>query len=135
VLSVICDATSPLRLQAPLSKPLFADLNEHVPARFIGALPVLTPSLRWVDDEKIYVVGSAAGLEIGPGALNLMGAQRAGQLVADDLQELMYKQPEKTEAKSKGRQNILRNAYLLLGVDSSGSELGSDSDEDGQGSS
>ena len=58
---------------APLSNPLFANLHAKIPARFIGTLPVLTPSLRWVETEKIFVVGAPGALEIGPGALNLMG--------------------------------------------------------------
>ena len=60
---------------APLSNPLFANLQAKIPARFVGALPVLTPSLRWVEAEKIFVVGAPGALEIGPGALNLMGGK------------------------------------------------------------
>ena len=60
--------------------------------------------------------------------------KRAGQLVADDLQDLMYARPKKVEV---GQQKMLRNAFSLLDIGSSSeseSESGSSSSS-GSGSS
>eukprot|EP00040_Diaphanoeca_grandis_P003507 m.25086 g.25086 ORF g.25086 m.25086 type:complete len:544 (-) comp14873_c1_seq1:8-1639(-) len=117
---------------SPQTNPLLSRVNQKFPGKFVGALPVLNESLRWNSEHRIYSVGASSALEVGPGALNLMGAQRAGQLVAEDLQHLMYESPSEkvnqksTDTKSKkksaqARTGMRNNAFAFLAIDSDGS--------------
>ena len=40
----------------------------------VGGLPVLTPTLRWVEGMELYVCGALSAMQIGPDAFNLAGA-------------------------------------------------------------
>lgn len=108
----------------PASTPLFENVRVDFPASFVGGFPELDQSLRWSDAENIFVVGCNAGLQLGPGALNLMGAMRSGQLVAEELHELMWKDTRKHQAK------LEYNVFSMLAVDDCFSETDESEDED-----
>jgi len=71
-------------------------LREHLPIETVSGLPVLKSDLSWKrpnndDNEpswkdilrrRLYVMGSLAGLELGPDALNLIGARHGAVRVA-----------------------------------------------------
>ena len=44
------------------------------PTPEVGGLPVLTPTLRWVEGMELYVCGALSAMQIGPDAFNLAGA-------------------------------------------------------------
>eukprot|EP00966_Prymnesium_polylepis_P177466 4109755-Prymnesium_polylepis.1 len=109
------------------NNPAHSALYQQVAAEF-GAptsdwFPRVDGSLRWVDGEDVFVVGANAVLELGPGALNLMGAMRGAKIVAEALRDLMWDAEDgQVSAKVHG------NMYALLGDGESDS--GNDSEED-----
>ena len=77
---------------SPTSSALFDQVCRHLPANLCNGFPTLTSSLRLNPNENVFVVGNNAMLELGPGALNLMGAMRGARLVADELSCMMWKE-------------------------------------------
>ena len=67
------------------SVPFVRDLLENCEAvPIIGGFPVLSTDLQW-GSLPVFVVGALAGLQLGPGALNLMGARHGADIVATKL--------------------------------------------------
>lgn len=75
---------------APALTPLFQQLERQFGLRVGSRLPLLDEDLRWMAGENVFVVGANAALELGPGALNLMGAMRGAKIVAEALREVMW---------------------------------------------
>uniref|UniRef100_A0A7S4AP57 L-ornithine N(5)-monooxygenase n=1 Tax=Pseudo-nitzschia australis TaxID=44445 RepID=A0A7S4AP57_9STRA len=86
----------------------FSRLREVLPVDVVGGLPVLTKDLSWgcpcpsssttANDEpewkrvarkRMWCIGSLAGLELGPDALNLVGARQGAVRVATSLRRDM----------------------------------------------
>ena len=114
----------------PSSTPLIQQIRSRIPANFVGGFPKLDASLRWSEDEDIFVVGCNAGLELGPGALNLMGAMRSARLVAEELHDFMWKgtQAHRTQLKAN-LFSILSQPDSEPEVDSCSSEVEPDGGE------
>mmetsp|Transcript_57964 Transcript_57964/g.141625 ORF Transcript_57964/g.141625 Transcript_57964/m.141625 type:complete len:604 (+) Transcript_57964:85-1896(+) len=88
--------------------PSFQDLVRDLPIDVVGGLPVLDPDLSWKrpssmdkDPEapwkgilrrRLHVMGCLAGLQLGPDALNLMGARHGAVRVAKAIRLEMTKQ-------------------------------------------
>jgi hypothetical protein len=65
--------------------PSIRDLLDNCEAvPIVGGFPVLTTELQW-GSLPVFVVGALAGLQLGPGALNLMGARHGADIVAAKL--------------------------------------------------
>lgn len=73
----------------PVIQPL---LCEH-PIHTKGGLPCLTHDLMWSDEVPCLVTGRFAGLRLGPGAANLMGARHGAERVAWTVERLLGKRP------------------------------------------
>lgn len=108
----------------PSSSPIFKEIRKNFPATFVGGFPQLDESLRWSENEDIFVVGCNAGLQLGPGALNLMGAMRSGILVAEELHDLMWKDTRAHKSQLES------NLYGMLEIDSCSSSESDDDDHD-----
>eukprot|EP00039_Didymoeca_costata_P014470 m.234096 g.234096 ORF g.234096 m.234096 type:complete len:581 (-) comp16032_c0_seq19:40-1782(-) len=105
------------------SSQLLQKLQNRIPTEFVSNFPVLDCSLRWTASEDIFVIGSYASMQLGPGALNLMGAMRGAQLVGEELHSKLWK-----DRRSKPSKTMEYNCYALLGVES---ESESELEEDG----
>lgn len=96
--------------------PLYLQVQKAFDAKIVAGLPVVNSSLRWVEDEKIFVIGANAMLEIGPGSGNLMGAMKGAKIIANELYDLVWTRPAGNMAKA-GR--MFTNPFSVL-VDSDG---------------
>ena len=110
---------------APLQLPLYQGIQAELGAPDIDGLPHVDESLRWAEGHDLFVLGANAVLELGPGALNLMGAMRGAKIVASELRDLMW-------ATTKGKSETPNaassaNMFSLLGMDDEESE-----DDDGE---
>ena len=112
---------------APGLTPLFKQVESEFGLPMLDRFPLLDDALSWMDGEDLYVVGANAVLELGPGALNLMGAMRGAKIVAEALRDLMWS--NKRSGAASAVQNL--NQFALLDTDGSGSdESGSESDSE-----
>ena len=112
----------------PLQSPLFQQVAAEFGAPTLDGFPLLNDSLRWVDDEDMFVLGANAMLELGPGALNLMGAMRGAKIVAEALRDVMWSTGKDGTVSSL----VDGNTYSVLGLDNDGgdrSDASSDEDE------
>lgn len=112
--------------------PLHTKIANRFPTQFEGNMPVLTQSLRWSPSENIFVMGALAALELGPGALNLMGAKVGAQLVANELMTLLWRVPEAPTKAAAGK--LRGNWFAMLDnssdyIDGVGFAEGSSDDE------
>ncbi|GMH43562.1 hypothetical protein BSKO_11484 [Bryopsis sp. KO-2023] len=64
-------------------EPLFSNLMESHPLETQSGYPVLQPDLRWAPEWDLFVMGAYSALSMGPDAINLAGARRAGFKIAD----------------------------------------------------
>ena len=71
-------------------------------------------------------MGALAAVELGPGALNLMGAKVGAQLVANELTPLIWSTPTTFTAEKGGKRKLQNNSFAMLG----GSDDDSSSDDD-----
>ena len=111
---------------APGLNPLYRQVAAEFQLPTVDNLPVLDDELRWMDGGNLHVVGANAVLELGPGALNLMGAQRGAKIVAGALRDLMW-----TGGKAASAAGIAaHNKFSLLGLDSDDDSDDDDSDDD-----
>ncbi|EDQ90562.1 uncharacterized protein MONBRDRAFT_36465 [Monosiga brevicollis MX1] len=67
--------------------PLLSQLQTHWPIELCptSGLPKLTARLQWRADVPVYVMGESAALQLGPGAVNLMGGRAGAARLADHL--------------------------------------------------
>ncbi|KAJ3086310.1 hypothetical protein HK102_013307 [Quaeritorhiza haematococci] len=68
-------------------EPVFKGLLEKVPVPVVGGLPVVNPDLRWARGCEVYLMGAYAALQLGPMALNLMGAKMGSERIAEAILE------------------------------------------------
>eukprot|EP00038_Savillea_parva_P008812 m.179337 g.179337 ORF g.179337 m.179337 type:complete len:495 (+) comp14739_c0_seq1:422-1906(+) len=108
----------------PSSTSLYRNICNEFPASFVGGFPELDDSLRWSPDEDIFVVGCNAGLQLGPGALNLMGSMRSGQIVAEELHDLIWKDTRVHRTKLEA------NLFSMLCVDGDTTSESENEDEE-----
>lgn len=61
------------------------------PIDYVGGLPCLNDDLMWNDDVPLFVTGRLAGLRLGPGAPNLVGARIGAERIAWNVQDVLRK--------------------------------------------
>ncbi len=91
--------------------------------RTVHNFPLLDDGLSW-DGDMLFVVGANAVLELGPGALNLMGAMRGAKIVAEALRDVMW---SSTRREAPSEVVTVINQFSLLG--GSDDSDGDDSDD------
>ena len=82
--------------------PLFDELRKVLPIETMNGLPILSPDLNWssvdeVDEckwkklarKRIWCLGALAGLQLGPDALNIVGARHGSVKVANSIRNDM----------------------------------------------
>jgi hypothetical protein len=103
--------------------PLVRNLLAEWPVPLVGGFPVLTTDCQWGPDAPVFVVGALAALQLGPGALNLMGARHGADIVATKLGV--------NNDISQGKINgVYSNVFAALGLSSSDDESLSSSEEE-----
>lgn len=108
----------------PMLSPLYQQIQQEFDAPVVQGLPQVDEALRWVADEDLFVLGANAGLQLGPGALNLMGAMRGAKLVADELRDLVWT----TNRCERPAHALQANAFSIL-ADAPDTDTGTDDDD------
>jgi hypothetical protein len=72
---------------------LLSQLQQQAPVALVDNLPPLDDTLQWRDDVPVHIMGGAAALQLGPGALNLMGARAGAERVAVAVGKGLVKSP------------------------------------------
>eukprot|EP00803_Ostreobium_quekettii_P006908 evm.model.scf_1685.2 EVM.evm.TU.scf_1685.2 scf_1685:9435-10904(-) len=76
---------------------IFDPMMTSSPISTVGGYPVLQPDLRWNPGVNMYVIGAYSALAVGPDAVNLSGARRAGFKVAKSIKECWSRTPQQHE--------------------------------------
>jgi hypothetical protein len=69
---------------------VFKSLSKYIEV-IDGRLPKLTNELRIKDDINAFILGQHAGLTLGPGSVNLMGARAGAARIAEVLKTKFMK--------------------------------------------
>ncbi|KAJ8112241.1 hypothetical protein OPT61_g5351 [Boeremia exigua] len=73
------------------SIPFLDSLRAQHPVACVGGLPCLTDDLMWSDSVPLFVTGRLAGLRLGPGAPNLVGARVGAERIAWNIEDELEK--------------------------------------------
>ncbi|CAI9626928.1 unnamed protein product [Alternaria burnsii] len=71
--------------------PYLQSIQQQYPIKCIGGLPCLNEDLMWDDNVPLFVTGRLAGLKLGPGAPNLVGARVGAERIAWNVDEALKK--------------------------------------------
>ncbi|KZM24469.1 uncharacterized protein EKO05_0002007 [Ascochyta rabiei] len=71
--------------------PFLQTLQQQHPIDYVGGLPCLNDDLMWNDDVPLFVTGRLAGLRLGPGAPNLVGARIGAERIAWNVEDELKK--------------------------------------------
>ncbi|KAK7180722.1 FAD binding domain-containing protein [Paraphaeosphaeria sporulosa] len=71
--------------------PVLDTIRKEYPIEYVGGLPCLNDDLMWADDVPLFVTGRLAGLRLGPGAPNLVGARVGAERIAWNIQDFIGK--------------------------------------------
>lgn len=69
--------------------PLLQSMQRDHPIEHVGGLPCLNDDLMWADDVPLFVTGRLAGLRLGPGAPNLVGARVGAERITWNVQDIL----------------------------------------------
>ncbi|KAI4613279.1 hypothetical protein J4E83_007692 [Alternaria metachromatica] len=71
--------------------PYLQNIQQEYPIKYVGGLPCLNEDLMWDDDVPLFVTGRLAGLRLGPGAPNLVGARVGAERIAWNVDDALKK--------------------------------------------
>jgi hypothetical protein len=71
--------------------PYLQNIQQQYPIKYVGGLPCLNDDLMWDDDVPLFVTGRLAGLRLGPGAPNLVGARVGAERIAWNVDDVLKK--------------------------------------------
>ncbi|EMD67004.1 hypothetical protein GGP41_005375 [Bipolaris sorokiniana] len=69
--------------------PFLQTIQKQHPIKYVGGLPCLTEDMMWNDDVPLFVTGRLAGLRLGPGAPNLVGARIGAERIAWNVEDVL----------------------------------------------
>jgi hypothetical protein len=69
--------------------PFLQTMQKQHPIETIGGLPCLNDDLMWNDDVPLFVTGRLAGLRLGPGAPNLVGARIGAERITWNVEDVL----------------------------------------------
>ncbi|KAH8680774.1 FAD binding domain-containing protein [Xylariales sp. PMI_506] len=84
------------------SLPYLQSLLAEHPIPNCGGLPCITEDMQWSDEVPLFMAGRLGGLQLGPGAPNLVGARIGAERISWAIQELLSKNAESAAAKTSG---------------------------------
>lgn len=71
--------------------PFLQTIQKQHPIKYVGGLPCLNDDLMWNADVPLFVTGRLAGLRLGPGAPNLVGARIGAERIAWNVEDVLKK--------------------------------------------
>lgn len=71
--------------------PFLQSIVKRYPIETIGGLPCLNDDLMWNDEVPMFAAGRLAGLRLGPGAPNLVGARIGAERIAWNVEDVLKK--------------------------------------------
>lgn len=71
--------------------PCLQTMQRDYPIEVLGGLPCINNDLMWCDEVPLFANGRLAGLRLGPGAPNLVGARIGAERIAWNVQDLLDK--------------------------------------------
>lgn len=71
--------------------PYLQSIIKEYPIECVGGFPCLTDDLMWSEDVPLFVTGRFAGLRLGPGAPNLVGARIGAERIAWNVDDVLKK--------------------------------------------
>jgi hypothetical protein len=74
---------------------------EEYPVEAIDGLARITNDLMWNTEVPLFLTGGLAGLRLGPGAANLVGARQGAERIAWKIDELLGTAPPNEEMRRK----------------------------------
>jgi hypothetical protein len=74
---------------------------EEYPVEAIDGLARITNDLMWNTEVPLFLTGGLAGLRLGPGAANLVGARQGAERIAWKIDELLGTSPSNEEMRRK----------------------------------
>ncbi|KAI5919824.1 FAD binding domain-containing protein [Camillea tinctor] len=69
--------------------PFLRTMCADYPVENCGGLPCITENMAWCDGVPLFVAGRLGGLQIGPGAPNLIGARLGAERIAWSIQDFL----------------------------------------------
>ncbi|XXG99365.1 hypothetical protein Hte_005702 [Hypoxylon texense] len=69
--------------------PFLQSMCSEYPIKSCGGLPCITENMAWRDDVPLFIAGRLAGLQLGPGAPNLIGARIGAERIAWSIQDVL----------------------------------------------
>jgi hypothetical protein len=84
------------------SIPFLQTLQHQYPIDCVGGLPCLSDDLMWTEDVPLFVTGRLAGLRLGPGAPNLVGARVGAERIAWNVEDVLQKMGRGRRGDGKG---------------------------------
>lgn len=96
--------------------PFLQTIQQQHPIEYVGGLPCLNDDLMWNDDVPLFATGRLAGLRLGPGAPNLVGARVGAERIAwnvdDILKKLGKRSGDKPSDSDEDSSDEKMNAYV-----------------------
>ncbi|KAF2258611.1 FAD/NAD(P)-binding domain-containing protein [Lojkania enalia] len=71
--------------------PFMQSFIQRHPTDMVGGLPCLNDDLMWSNDVPLFITGRLAGLRLGPGAPNLVGARVGAERIAWNVEDVLRK--------------------------------------------
>ncbi|KAF2705404.1 FAD/NAD(P)-binding domain-containing protein [Pleomassaria siparia CBS 279.74] len=71
--------------------PFLNTIQQQYPIDCVGGFPCLNNDLMWSDDVPLFINGRLAGLRLGPGAPNLVGARAGAERIAWNVEDVLQK--------------------------------------------
>ncbi|RYO92669.1 hypothetical protein DL762_001572 [Monosporascus cannonballus] len=69
--------------------PCLQSMQARYPIPSCNGFPCITENMAWRDDVPLFVTGRFAGLQLGPGAPNLIGARQGADRIAWSIEDIL----------------------------------------------
>lgn len=88
--------------------PCLQSIQAQYPIDNCNGFPCITENMAWRDDVPLFVNGRFAGLQLGPGAPNLIGARQGADRIAWSIQDILGTKEERDgDASKEGKFNYV----------------------------
>ncbi|KAI0158652.1 hypothetical protein BJ166DRAFT_308498 [Pestalotiopsis sp. NC0098] len=87
--------------------PYLQSMLEQHPIKDCGGLPCITEDMQWNDDVPLFMAGRLGGLQLGPGAPNLVGARIGAERISWAVQEVLKERKNEANKASEARFDYL----------------------------